>query len=278
MKRHHEGHDEAEQERQPSKRARAAASTKRTKAGKGRDQEPVANVLDVRNGTHVNAGYMAPVTRRDFIEAHRVSGLEDSEVYYMARWITRDQAERWRKELDELPQWYRPTLKVYGREIKQSRAIAAFSREAGLPLKYSGHEVEMHCPFPPLLDEIAKRLCTKEMLGEEVRFNHAMLNRYDDGSVYIGKHSDNLENQVIVTVSLGAERTFTFEEKKVKSTVDKARQSRKRSLVLESGSVLVMQGDVQKRFTHEIARESKKSPIYSQPRTSITFRQLVYEK
>ncbi|CEH11934.1 phospholipase a2 [Ceraceosorus bombacis] len=278
--RHHEGH-EAEQERQPSKRARtdqvAAASTKMTKAGDGRDQEPVANV-DVRNRT---AGYMAPVTRRDFIEAHRVSGLEDSEVYYMARWISRDQAEKWRKELDDLPQWYRPTLKVYGREIKQSRAIAAFSREAGLPLKYSGHEVEMHCPFPPLLDEIAKRLCTKEILGEEVQFNHAMLNRYDDGSVYIGKHSDNLENQVIVTVSLGAERTFTFEEKKargVKSTVDKARQSRKRSLVLESGSVLVMQGDVQKRFTHEIARESKKSPIYSQPRTSITFRQLVYEK
>jgi hypothetical protein len=51
----------------------------------------------------------------------------------------------------------------------------------------SGHPVEMHSPFPPLLADIAAQLATPECLGADVHFNHAMLNRYEDGSVYIGK-------------------------------------------------------------------------------------------
>lgn len=34
--------------------------------------------------------------------------------------------------------------------------------------------------------------------------------RYEDGSVYIGRHSDTAENRVIAAVSLGAERTLVF--------------------------------------------------------------------
>jgi alkylated DNA repair dioxygenase AlkB len=76
----------------------------------------------------------------------------------------------------------------------------------------------MNYPFPPALEDIRKRL--ESELG--VSFNHVMLNRYDDGNIYIGyasqsghktslirrKHSDNLNNLVIASVSLGAERTF----------------------------------------------------------------------
>jgi len=40
----------------------------------------------------------------------------------------------------------------------------------------------MNYPFPPILDEI--RLKLERDLG--VSFNHVMLNRYDDGNIYIG--------------------------------------------------------------------------------------------
>lgn len=33
---------------------------------------------------------------------------------------------------------------------------------------------------------------------------------YDDGSVYIGRHSDTAENRVIAAVSLGSARTLVF--------------------------------------------------------------------
>ena len=32
-----------------------------------------------------------------------------------------------------------------------------------------------------------------------VTFNHVMLNRYEDGTVYIGKHSDHIDNLVWLT-------------------------------------------------------------------------------
>ncbi|SPO19799.1 uncharacterized protein UTRI_00191_B [Ustilago trichophora] len=147
------------------------------------------------------------VTQSTFCTTYKISDLPNAKIYYNPNFIDCTLAEEWRQQLDHLPEWYRPKLKVYGREITQSREIATYSTAPGLHLKYSGHPVELHSPFPPLLDHIASLLSADECLGSEVRFNHCMLNRYDDGSIYIGKHSDNLENKVIVTASLGANRS-----------------------------------------------------------------------
>ncbi len=94
-----------------------------------------------------------------------------------------------------------PTLKLYGRDIVQSRHIAAYSTVSSLPLKYSGTQINMVFPFPPAVEEMRKRV--EEVLSVEeggtnddaengadgkgkVRFNHCMMNRYENGSVYIG--------------------------------------------------------------------------------------------
>lgn len=218
------------------------------------------------------------VTQPDFCSAYKVTDLPDAEVYYKSDFIDRSLAEEWRSQLDRLPEWYRPKLKVYGREITQSREIAAYATAPGLHLKYSGHPVELHAPFPPLLNHIASLLSSADCLGEEVRFNHCMLNRYDDGSIYIGRHSDNIENKVIVTVSLGADRSWIMERK---SPRRKAGQKKvgdedkvKKRWMLAGGSLLVMQGQTQKFYTHEIPKELK----VKGPRISITFRQLVYDE
>ncbi|PWN53067.1 hypothetical protein IE53DRAFT_310906 [Violaceomyces palustris] len=219
-----------------------------------------------------------PVSRQDFVKRYAVQGLPGAEVYYKKDFVRPKQAKLWLKELESLQEWYRPKLKVYGREIQQSRQIAAFSTEDGLQLKYSGHPVIMHHPFPPLLQEISEILSSDDCLGSEVRFNHVMLNRYQDGSIYIGKHSDNLENKVIVTLSLGAPRSWIMERKRPQSsqksvaTNDEAPKVKKR-WTLENGSLLVMQGDTQRNYTHEIPKELK----VKEPRISITFRQLVFE-
>jgi hypothetical protein len=71
---------------------------------------------------------------------------------------------------------------MYGRTFPQSRHIAAYSTKAGATLKYSGTEIAMHHPFPDVLEVIRERL----ELALGVKFNHVMLNRYEDGSVYIG--------------------------------------------------------------------------------------------
>lgn len=74
-----------------------------------------------------------------------------------------------------------PTLKLYGRETTQSRAIAAYS-PGPLAMRYSGAQIAVHYPLPPAVGVMMARVA--DALG--VVFNHVLLNRYDDGGVYIG--------------------------------------------------------------------------------------------
>ncbi|KAG9051477.1 hypothetical protein FS837_006653 [Tulasnella sp. UAMH 9824] len=117
--------------------------------------------------------------------------LPGADVFYQPDLVDSDAAQKWYTELLALDTWYRPTLKVYGKSVTQSRAIAAYSTTPSFTLKYSGQTVDMHYPYPPILQEIQKAV--ENELG--VSFNHVMLNRYDDGTVYIGKHSDHHENK-----------------------------------------------------------------------------------
>ena len=70
--------------------------------------------------------------------------------------------------------------------------IPAFATDTSLVVKYSGQTVDMSYTYPPLLREIQDQV--ERLLG--VEFNHCMLNSYEDGSVYIGKHRDNKENKL----------------------------------------------------------------------------------
>ena len=166
-------------------------------------------------------------------------------------------------------------LKMYGKTFPQSRSIAAYSTTPGAKLKYSGTEIDMHYPFPAPIERMREKL--EQELG--VRFNHVMLNRYDDGEVYIGsvapsayqfvglmcrRHSDNLNNLVIASVSLGAERTFIMSprlpakngKKKLNEDEERACEGRKTvkwkyvaswagaDTRLGNGSLVIMQGEL----------------------------------
>lgn len=99
-------------------------------------------------------------------------------VHYRPSLIPPSLASEWYRSLLSLEGWYHPTLRMYGKQITQSRAIIAFSKVPGLKLKYSGQEVEMR-DWPEELRGMERRC--REVIGEEVRFNHAMLNWYADG-------------------------------------------------------------------------------------------------
>ncbi|CAE6385282.1 unnamed protein product [Rhizoctonia solani] len=194
--------------------------------------------------------------------------LEGADVYYKEDFIPSETADQWYEELNTLDTWYRPTLKVYGRDVIQSRLIAAYATDPQLTVKYSGHPVILHTDYPPALRKIQDQV--EEQLG--VTFNHVMLNKYEDGSVYIGKHSDTKENKVIASVSLGAVRTFIMSPKTAgrnKGSKSALRESKRWDLA--NGSLVVMQGDTQENWKHEIPKQ----PKTAQGRISLTFRQLI---
>ncbi|KAG9121461.1 hypothetical protein FRC07_002581 [Ceratobasidium sp. 392] len=186
----------------------------------------------------------------EFAEKYRLD-LPGADTYYKEDFIQPETANQWYEELNNLDTWYRPTLKVYGRDVIQSRTIAAYATSPALTVKYSGHPVQLHTTYPPTLRKIQDMV--ESQLG--VTFNHVMLNRYEDGSVYIGKHSDTKENKVIASVSLGAVRTFIMTPKvTARNKASASAKSTVKRWDMANGSLFVMQGDTQENWKDAIER------------------------
>ena len=101
-------------------------------------------------------------------------------------------------------------------------------------------------------------------------FNQVLLNWYENGLHHIGSHSDSesqlIPDSPIVTISLGAERTFRIRNKDKKIEKD---------IKTENGLVMVMGGKFQKEFKHEIVKINGKKGENTGKRISITFRQFI---
>ena len=98
------------------------------------------------------------------------------------------------------------------------------------------------------------------------KFNSCLLNLYHSGNEGMGWHSDDEEsiqpNSTIASLSLGAERKFSFKHKQTKQTT---------SLVLEHGSFLIMKDATQTYWLHSLP----KSKNISGPRINLTFRTMI---
>ena len=97
----------------------------------------------------------------------------------------------------------------------------------------------------------------------QVSFNSCLLNLYHSGAEGMAWHSDDEaalgRNPVIASLSLGAERKFSFKHKTSKQNF---------SLVLDHGSLLLMKGATQSHWMHSLPKTVR----VSEPRVNLTFR------
>jgi alkylated DNA repair dioxygenase AlkB len=89
---------------------------------------------------------------------------------------------------------------------------------------------------------------------------------YHNGNEGIGWHSDDEEsieqNSTIASLSLGAERKFSFKHKQTKQTI---------SLLLKHGSLLVMKDATQTNWLHSLPKSEKIIKL----RINLTFRKML---
>ena len=100
-----------------------------------------------------------------------------------------------------------------------------------------------------------------KMLGTQ--FNGILVNKYLDGSDYIGAHSDDetgLDGLGVVAISYGSERIFRIRNKNDKAIVCDEPTAH--------CGILHMGGNFQKLYTHEIPAQKK----IKASRISFTFR------
>jgi len=161
------------------------------------------------------------------------------------------------KLYQEIP-WQHDTIKVFGKSHLQPRLTALFGNE-GKPYSYSNIVMQPH-PWNALLTYIKEEV---ELHCQE-KFTTVLLNLYRDGKDSNGWHADNEKelgrNPVIASVSFGAQRLFHLQHNSIKDA--------KQKITLEHGSLLIMKGETQHFWKHQIPKTAK--PIL--PRINLTFR------
>ncbi len=165
--------------------------------------------------------------------------------------------ELFEKLQHEIP-WQQDNITIFGKTHPQPRLTALFGNE-GKPYSYSNIIMQPN-PWNALLMFIKNEI--EELCNEN--FTTVLLNYYRDGKDSNGWHADNERelgrNPIIASVSFGAERFFHLQHNSIKE--------QKLKINLEHGSLLIMKGETQHFWKHQIPKTAK--PIGS--RINATFR------
>jgi alkylated DNA repair dioxygenase AlkB len=136
--------------------------------------------------------------------------------------------------------------------------LEAFYAEKNLEYGYSGQQFKTK-NFTPLLLQIKQKV--EE--ASTYTFNSVLVNYYRDGNDSNGWHADNEkelgENPTIASLSFGTSRRFDLKH---------TTKAEKLSVQLNSGSLLVMSGEMQHFWKHQIAKSKK----ITTGRINLTFR------
>lgn len=149
----------------------------------------------------------------------------------------------------------RPTIIVFDKICKQNRDVGFFSNDSKGYL-YS-KKLMVSKPLSPAMNELLVSI--NIMLGTQ--YNGILVNKYNDGTDYIGAHSDSeIDTIGVVSISYGIERNFRIRNKNDNKIVYEETTTH--------CSILHMGGNFQKLYTHEIPIHKK----IKDSRISFTFR------
>ena len=159
--------------------------------------------------------------------------------------------------------WENERVIMFGKEIVTKRKVAFFS-DPSISYRYAS-KTKIGLPWTSSL-LIIKNIV--ESITKE-SYNACLLNLYHNGEESMGWHSDNekeiIANSSIASLSLGANRKFSFKHKVSKETV---------SIELEDGSLLEMKDSVQAHWWHALLKSKKVTAA----RINLTFRQMHTQK
>lgn len=184
----------------------------------------------------------------------------DGEVIYFGKIMNRANDLKYLKVLLETIPWKNDEAKIFGRHIITKRKVAWYGDD-NYSYTYSNTTRHSLTWTPELLElkELAEKHCG-------AKFNSCLLNLYHNGGEGMAWHSDDEKalgkDTAIASISFGAERKFVLKHKGTKDSV---------SIILESGSLLLMMGTTQTNWLHSLPKSKK----VSAPRVNLTFRSYV---
>ena len=184
----------------------------------------------------------------------------DGEALYYGEIFTAEKSDNYMSKLLTTIQWKNDEAKLFGKHFITKRK-AAWYGDKDYSYTYS-NTTKKALPWTSELLEIKNAV--EKMT--RTKFNSCLLNLYHDGNEGMAWHSDDEKalavESGIASVSFGATRKFAFKHKIDKTTVD---------IILDPGSLLVMQGTTQSNWLHRLPKTTK----VKQPRINLTFRTML---
>jgi alkylated DNA repair dioxygenase AlkB len=193
---------------------------------------------------------------------YRINNLlpKDGTVNYYGKVLASKEADQYFDLLTQNILWENDEVIILGKHIITKRK-AAWYGDSDYSYTYSNTTKQALAWTKELsqLKQIVEELA-------ETKFNSCLLNLYHNGDEGMGWHSDDEKslgkNNIIASLSFGAERNFLFKHKQTKQII---------SLVLEHGSLLIMKDATQMNWLHSLP----KSKNVTRPRINLTFRTII---
>lgn len=184
----------------------------------------------------------------------------DGVVYYFGVVFNREQIRFYRDKLMNHIEWRNDEAFIYGKHFVTKRKVAWYGDE---PYSYTYSKITKQAlPWTPEL-HVLKKIAESHT---KTTYNSCLLNLYHNGDEGMSWHSDDektlLKNGAIASYSFGADRIFSFKHKMTGEKV---------SITLENGSLLVMKGETQSYWLHQLPKSKK----IRTARINLTFRTIV---
>ncbi len=187
--------------------------------------------------------------------------LNDAQIRYYESFFTPKEAATIFDQLLEETLWQQDPITVFGKTYPQPRLTALYAINTK-PYSYSGISMKPKI-MTPLLQKIKHKIASIS----EAEFTSVLLNLYRDGKDSNGWHADNEKelgkNPIIASLSFGENRFFHLKHRRNKED--------RLKVLLKSGSLLLMEGNTQEHWLHQIAKIAR--PIG--PRINLTFRKIM---
>lgn len=182
---------------------------------------------------------------------------KDGTVNYYGKLLNKKEADNYFEKLLNNIEWKNDEAIIFGNKIITKRKVAWYGEN---PFEYT-YSKTTKSALPWTKELLELKTIIEQKTGDT--FNSCLLNLYHTGEEGMAWHSDGepdlKKNGAIASLSLGAERKFSFKHKQTKETV---------SLILEHGSLLMMKDTTQQNWLHRLPPTKS----IMKPRINLTFR------
>ena len=186
--------------------------------------------------------------------------IENGEYIFYPNFFSKSESDMLLKSLHNNIIWKQESMNMYGKKINFPRLTAWYGNN-DKPYSFSGITLQ---PLPWTNEILIIK--NKIDLIAKTEFNSVLLNLYRDGNDSISWHTDAEKelgiNPVIASVNFGATRMFQLRHIKTKEKLE---------IELTHGSLLIMQGELQHFWQHQVPKTNKTVG----ERINLTFRVII---